>query len=182
METQIPDISDLKPSVAGHFLLASLGGFVQKKGETFYRAYAVASRLVDKARTEYLEAKESIEAEEAERKMSYEEILKRNEGQFMYTATIINHLENCVNAVARIHKLLPLLNSEYVPANAKNMADIRNTIEHIEERIARAVEGPASLYFLEDKLTLQVGVDSISILQLAKEIQNLHQELHRIVS
>ncbi len=164
-----PDLSKLIKLI-GIYLVASLAGLVQKNGTEFERAAALASRLVDKAVSDYRDAKIYFEKE------------KTGEKGFLYAVNTINYLENCLNAVSRVYKLLPLLSSVYASDNSKPLADIRNSIEHIDERISRGVEGPLVPYVTEDNLSIRINGDQINIVDLANEISRLHNEILSIFS
>jgi len=111
-ECKMQDISDLKPSTTGHFLLTSLVGLDKNKTKDEISCLSVITRLADKARIEYLMAREAAVEEEKEMKLTYNELMKRDDGQYFFVCTIINHLENCFNALSRIYKLHKLLTTK----------------------------------------------------------------------
>ena len=180
-ETDLPDLSHLH-GLVGNYLAASLAGFVDKHGLEFSRRLATVCRLVDKAKKEYQETRNLIGKDEKEREMSYEEIIKRNEGQYLYLISTIDYLENCLSAVSRIYKLLPELGIAHESDQARAIIDIRNSIEHVDERISRAVEGPLAPIISEGDLAVTVGGDSIKVKDLAEEIERIHQEVSNILS
>lgn len=145
-ECKMPDISDLEPTVVGCFLAASLAGGLKGRSRETKACLPVLARLIDKSKTEYLIAREAVIEEEKEGKLTYEEIMKRGNGQYLYTCTIINHLENCINAISRIYKLLEILPKECSYSPDRNINAIRNAIEHMEDRISRSLSGSLRSY------------------------------------
>ncbi len=177
----MPDIGDLKHSVVGHFLLTSLTGFDKKHEKKTMACLSVISRLVDKAKYEYLIARETVIEEEQENKLTYEEIMKRDSGQYMYTCPIINHLENCINALSRIFKLLKLLPKEYNFTHQKRIVDIRNAIEHMDERITSSKQGSLSLNISEDALSVEITGEIIKLEDIANQIRVIYQEVRDFI-
>lgn len=149
-------------------------------------------RLIDKAFTEYMEAKEYIEEE-----------LKIDD-KLAYRFHIINHLENCLNAISRAVKVFNVIvGKKYKEKTMKKnfnilnfvsqktikevkkfkVSDIRNRVEHIEEDI----------YFNKFKADLFVDVDDkyqkicinnqcISLFELVQIIENYHNFVLEIFS
>lgn len=140
----MPDISHIEPSAIGCYLACSLVGLVPGGPEDDER-FKLVARLIDKAIFEYQMTREAVLAEVAENKMSFEEIRKRDNGQFLYTCTIINHLENCIDAIVRIYKLINLDSQ-----NRSTLTKFRNAIEHMESRIMEGATGPVALDLSED--------------------------------
>ena len=180
-ECKMPDISDLKHSVVGHFLLTSLAGFDKKHAKQTIACLSVISRLVDKAKYEYSIARETVIEEEQENKLTYDEIMKRGSGQYMYTCPIINHLENCINALSRIFKLLKLLPKEYNFTHQKKIVDIRNAIEHMDERITSSKQGSLSLNISEDALSVEITGEIIKLEDIANQIRAIYQEIRDFI-
>jgi len=180
-ECNMPDISDLKHSVVGYFLLTSLAGFDKHHTKQSIKTLSVISRLIDKAKCEYQTARETAVEEEKENKLTYEEIMKRDSGQYMYTCPIINHLENCINALSRIFKLIKLLPKEYNFTHQKKIIDIRNTIEHMDERISSSKQGSLSLNISEDALSVEITGEVIKLEDIAEQIRVLYQEIRDFI-
>lgn len=179
----MPDISDLKPSAMGKFLAASIVGIYQEKGKKTELIFAVSARLIDKARHEYTRAREAVLAEEAETAMSFEEVNTRGQGQFLYGAIITNHLENCINALGRIYTTL----KESTGPTSPTVKNMRDMVEHMDEKIRKGVYGPISLDISEDASSMAIffrdirntreEILSLSTLDLAKEIRRLHSHI-----
>ncbi len=177
------DISDLKPSVTGAFLLTSLVGLHKNKTQDEVSCLSVIGRLIDKARVEYLMAREAAINEEKEGKMTHDELIKRNEGQYFFVCTIINHLENCINALSRIYKLHKLLTpkNQFLTTQKQKVNRIRNHVEHIEDRIANSTPGPRALNISQDALMVEIAGDNLSLDDVANEIRFLHNGIRRII-
>ncbi len=176
-ECRMPDISDLQPKIVSNFLVNSLAGFINRKPKEVQAALSVIARLIDKAAYEYAIAREAIIEEEQEGKLTYEEIMQRNEGQYLYTCSIINHLENCINTLARIYKIVALLPVEFKSPAQKGVISVRNAVEHIDERITRAVQGSLSLNISEDALVVEITGEQLRLDDIANEIRSLHKTM-----
>ena len=182
-ESNVPDISHLKPKATGCFLAGSLVGRNIGKPATEKKLLPILARLIDKAINEYNLTKEAIQAEKAETKMTFEEIIKRDQGQFIYTCTIIDHLENCITTLTRIYKIKE---KHLRHARNQNLIDIRDSIEHVDERIRDATNEPPVLNISEDSLTVEIagrsnGKISIKIKDIADEIVNLYNEIRTLL-
>ncbi len=181
----MPDISDLGPIATGCFLASCLAGFDAIKPEKDRKYITVLSRLIDKAKNEYTWARESALAEEKETSLTYEEILKRNNGQYIYTCTIINHLENCINALARIYKIVRNLNFEIDNDKDKAITDVRNCIEHMDREIDKGIVGYVCLNVSEDALSIYIGEGSktkeLKIVDIAEQIGILHKKITEFI-
>lgn len=179
----MPDISHLKPKTIGCFLAGSLVGRDSTKLATMIKMLSVLARLIDKAINEYTFAKEAIQAEEAETKMTFEEIIKRGQGQFIYTCAIIDHLENCITTLTRIYKIK---RRHLKHARNQNLIDIRDSIEHVDERIRDATNEPPVLNISEDSLAVEIagksnGKISIKTKDIADEIVSPYNEIRKLL-
>ena len=182
-KTNMPDISYLKPKAVSCFIAGSLVGRDSDKTNIEKKMLPVLARLIDKAIMEYTRAKELMAAEEAESEMSYEEILKRDQGQFIYTCSIIDHLENCVTTLARIYKV----KGRYM-GHTKNQSiiDIRDSVEHVDERIRDAIDELPVLNISEDSLVIEIaarnqGKVSIKTKDISEEIISLYNEIKKLL-
>lgn len=170
----MPDISYEKDKALSSFIAHSLGGAYLHLTEEKRRLLPLMARLVDKSKQEYLYAREAALEEEKESKLPFWKIEIRNKGQYIYAATIINHLENCINAISRIYKSLDRLEVNVVPNNSISV--IRNNIEHMDERISKEDRsGSVSLNISNDALQLELVNDYLSINDLAEEIVRLNK-------
>lgn len=181
----MPDISDLGPIATGCFLASCLAGVDALKSEKDRKYITVLSRLIDKAKNEYIWAREAALAEEKETGLTYEEILTRDSGQYIYTCTIINHLENCINALSRIYKIVRKLNFDIDNKQDKAITDVRNCIEHMDKEIHAGISGPVCLNISEDALYIYIGqntkVKELKIVDIANQIKTLHGQIVRYI-
>lgn len=149
MKIEIPTVSR-DGSLLSRLLAIIIVGFdqvLEKESQLYLRLLV---RLIDKGFDEYTGAREYL----------LEEV--RTEDKLAYRMQIINHLENCVNALSRANKILNTLTngiivrkknlpSELIRKNLKlinlidnsilqilekkSISDVRNRIEHLEEDI-----------------------------------------------
>ena len=136
-ECKMPDLSyeDEYPlPLIGYLIIQLLSGGDKKLSPELGAYRRIFVRLVDHAWNEYYQAKNELIAE-----------IKRDKSAFMMEFT--NHIETCINAVRRLFILLKRINNEesspMIPdhlkdiLNNKTIIDIRNTIEHLDERIQK---------------------------------------------
>ena len=164
------DISHLTPKAVSCFLAGSIAGRDIHKTDTERRMLTMLVRLIDKAINEYNFAKEAIELEE----VGIDTI---------YSCTIIDHLENCITTLARIIKI----KEKYLkhPRNTK-LIDIRDSIEHIDERIKNPVSDPPTINISEDSLTIEIaargsGKVSLKTADIAKEIITQYKDIREML-
>ena len=142
-ECKMPDLSDLGPLI-GRLLIQLLVGEhgLSPKTSLYRRNF---TRLIDKAVWEYQEARETILAQIAEMNRVPEEMSKN--GRVIYLFGFTSHIENCINAVRRLYRLLERIKAEkqspelprelrkQIGASDKTIAKIRDAIEHMDEYI-----------------------------------------------
>lgn len=110
--------------------------------------------------------------EEKEGKRTFEEVQQRDRGQFLFTHSIINHLENCINAVDRIYNM----RKQVTGKKAHNrVSRVRNEIEHMEKSISRGHRGSCSLNLSEDGLSVEISSIRLNLERLATEIRRIHK-------
>ena len=134
-ECKMPDLSyeDEYPlPLIGYLIIQLLSGGDKKLSPELgaYRRSFV--RLVDHAWNEYYQAKNELIKE-----------IKRDKTTYMMEFT--NHIETCFNVIKRLSMLMKRINNEesspMIPDHLKDILDnktiidIRNTVEHLDERI-----------------------------------------------
>lgn len=175
-QNKMPDISGLMTAV-GCYLASSLAGSFQSRGydknkNTFITRFVT---LIDKAKYEYSMAREAVSEEIKEKSMTYDEIIKRGDGQYLYITKITNHLENCIITLGILFKLLKKLDkSTYEELNTKNITDIRNSIIHIEDRITQGINGGIILKINEEGTLISLLDHELFISDLAEIIKKLN--------
>lgn len=109
-ENKMPDLSDLM-TATGCYMASTLAGGFQSRNYDDAKKIIITRfvTLVDKAKYEYLMARDFVDAEIKEMKMTYDEIIARGGGQFMYFPKITNHLENCIITIGILFKLFEKL-------------------------------------------------------------------------
>ena len=144
-------------------------------------------RLIDKAVLEYVEAREALFAQVEEPNRPAAELQK---GRILYICTIANHLENCLNAVRRLLNHLDKLKSDkggieidrttrnIIESASTSFIDIRDTVEHLDERIQKDELGPDQSIMLsitDDQRGAEIAGTTISFAELERIIRRLHE-------
>lgn len=143
-ECKMPDLSGLDSPLIGCLIVQLLVGEpgLSRKASLYRRNFI---RLLDRALKEYHEAREAILAQIAEANRSAEEMSR--DGRHIYLIAFTDHIENCINAVWRLYRLLERFKSEkkspvlprelrrLVETIEESIVDIRHAIEHMDERI-----------------------------------------------
>jgi len=135
-DTKIPDIKR-DGRLMNRMLIITIGGFdavLDKESRLYLR---LLCRLIDKSFNEYYIAKEYME----------EEI--KIEDRLAYRFAIIDHLENCINAINRVVKVFNDIDDRSKQYNLfkfvskatvgkirkYKVSNVRNRVEHIDEDI-----------------------------------------------
>jgi hypothetical protein len=187
-ECKMPDVSDcFADRLLGRPLLQVFVGEpgVNQKERNYRRVFA---RLVDKAIYEYGMAREAILAQIAEGDRPFEEMA--NTGRQFFMFAFIDHFENCINAIHRALKLFERMKSEpilsgvprelhrAVDAYSRSLRDVRDTFEHMDERIRHdeIAEGqPIMLSVADDGERAVVGADEVLFIDVARTLRKLHE-------
>jgi len=172
---EIPDINR-DGSLIKRLMIVVLVGFdsvLDKEGRLYFR---LLCRLIDKAADEYLTAREYI----------MEEI--KTKDKLAYRFSVIDHLENCINAINRAIKtftcslsekrsnILNFVSTETVSrVKEYSVSNVRNRIEHINEDIlGNKFEGFVFLDVNEDYSQICINNKCLSFVDLASIIENYH--------
>jgi len=187
MECKMPDLSDLEVPLIRCLLPKLLAGeplFNQKTG-SYMRNFI---RLLDHAIFEYMETRETVLADVAEEKRPTEEMIRT--GRQFHFIGFVNHFEACINAVARVLKLLYRIKSEpnapkfprllrrLTENQSKGIKDIRDAIEHMDEIIQKGELRPGQpiMLFMSaegDKAT--IGGYHVEFATFASLIRSLYE-------
>ncbi len=171
---EIPDIHrDI--SLIKRLVIVVLGGFdsvLDREGQLYFR---LLCRLIDKAADEYLTSREYI----------MEEI--KTKDKLAYRFSMIDHLENCINAINRAIKTFTCLNEKrsnilnFVSAEIVSrikeysVSNVRNRIEHIDEDIlGNKFEGSVFLDINENYSQICINNKCLPFIDLASMIENYH--------
>lgn len=119
-ECKMPDISHLREEHAlSRYLLVALVSKVSPDKITYDLLLKTYCRLVDKAIYEYCCAREEVINEINEPKRPLKELQK---GRQIYLHLIVNHLENCINALWRLLDIVPRIQA------SRNTSQLDRTI------------------------------------------------------
>ncbi len=174
----IPQIPDGQ-NIIGRLLVSMFGGFDEVLGKDGRIYYILLCRLINKAIYEYSMVNEYC-------------IKESTPSDEIFSHKIIDHLENCVNAVHRANLLaIDMVNRNKLPSSInKNLLlqikrklasikvkEIRHRIEHMNEDLANIgkypLKGSHSVYFDEKKTSLVINKRKLTLSDLAKNIDLL---------
>ena len=145
-------------------------------------------RLVDKTVNEYGYARAAIFAQIAEANRSVEEMQK---GRKVYMFNFTDHMENCINAIRRLLRLMEILRKDQsapqqdrtsrrlVEANQNALIDVRNVFEHLNDAIVgNEIEDgcPVMLCLGDDQTSVRIGKHNLTFASLVSVIKSLHSE------
>lgn len=172
-----------KPKLIPIYLASSLAGIDRNLDKKIVLLKKIVVRLIDKAIYEYNQAVDAINRDIEDEKRSVDDM--RENGGYIFTHLIMNHLENCINSIHRIYnafgKIMRNQNSLKIDGIDKKLAelyrkpirDIRDMIEHIEEDIQedKINNGDTiALSFDFKKLNISISDKKITIKDLDKII------------
>ncbi len=148
-------------------------------------------RLVDKAIYEYEKAREVLIALVKNEKRNKEEFHQEHKATlFLSDFPLVDHLENCLNAIVRLHKIIdrikrgpdsekiPKLARRIVQKSKKQFQDIRNVIEHMDELIHfDNIEclKPIMLDLSDQGKAISIATYELNFRDLAFNIRALHK-------
>ena len=192
-ECKMPDLSGLDTLINRLLVQVMIGDPGVSKKAALYRRNFV--RLVDKALNEYHEAREAILAQIAEAKRPAKEMEKHGRQIFIFEFT--DHIETCINAVARLFKLLERIKSEkqspawprelrrLLETKSESIENARNAVEHIDERIQRgeiAPGKPVMMSVSEKDDAVVVSSHEIRFEELAMVLEKMHEVAQYILT
>jgi hypothetical protein len=181
---KMPDLSNLTQlytRLIVNWLAYGNEGLSKKTG--LYRTIFV--RLVDKAVHEYQEARDTLIAGVDDWSHPVEDMVKKGK---LYRLT--DHLENCINAVARLLQITDRMKNESatvvidrtlrksIESHSKSVRDVRNLIEHMEEEIQKDNLGkdkPIILKLNDQGDGAEIGNKHITFNDLAQTIRKLYE-------
>jgi hypothetical protein len=144
-------------------------------------------RLIDKAVDEYMEARKLIIAQIAEGQRSNEATIRN--GRYIYMFKFVDHIENCISTVRRILRFLEILKGNkdglafpqtvrrHIESLTMHIVDVRNTVEHIDEKIQNdAIQDnePVMLKVADSQDGIIIGGQSLKFSTLSALIKQLH--------
>lgn len=184
-ECKMPDLSDLGGLVGRLTVQLLIGEPSINRRVSLYRRNFV--RLVDKAVFEYKQAREVILDQIAEANRPAKEMMKT--GRYLNIFGITNHMENCINAIHRIYKLLERIKTEResptIPRQIRRSVEtkrgpigvLRIAAEHMDELIRRdelAPNTPIMLALTKNSDRIKISDYDIKFIDLAIVLRNMH--------
>lgn len=184
----MPDLSKLERlqgALTLRVVFTQADAKIGRKAGLFRRVFI---RLMDKSIAEYLEAKTALNSQVQEPKRPPNEM--QATGRIIYMFSFSDHMENCINSVRRLLRLLERINSDkYAPiiprdkkslisSQSKRLIELRDTFEHMDERIQRDEIGTNEAIMVklggsDDRV--EIGPHQITFLELAGIISKLHE-------
>ena len=187
-ECKMPDLSKLE-RLQGALMLrvvfTQADAKIGQKAALFRRVFI---RLTDKAIVEYLEARSAIDYQVQESKRPAKEM--KETGRIIYMFSFSDHMENCINSVRRLLRLLERINSDkdaptiprnkrrFLSSQGKKLINLRDTFEHMDERIQLDEIGPNEAIMVklgENADRIEIGPHQITFLELAGIISKLYE-------
>ena len=186
-ECKMPDLSKLELLQGNLLLQLTFGQGDSGLSHNMSIFRRVFIRLLDKAVLEYRQARTAIVAQIEEDKRPTKEM--KATGRIIYIFAFVDHLENCLNAVRRLLRILdrikneptgpaiPRLTRRLIETQRQPIIDFRDIIEHIDERINNDEfgTGPVMLKPAHDTASVQIGCCYLRLDDLARIIENLHE-------
>ena len=185
-ECKMPDLSNLETLTNRLIVQALIGEPGITRKVSVYRKNCI--RLIDKALLEYGKAREVILDQIAEANRPAKEMKKT--GRYINVFGFTNRIENCINALCRIYKLLERIKTEknspsipreirkLVETESQSVVTLRNTVEHIDELIRKdelAPNKPIMLAITKDSDGVRISHYDIKFTDLAELIKNIHE-------
>ena len=187
-ECKMPDLSELATirltaRLIGHLLIGERR--LNRQAGLYLRNFI---RLLDKAIREYSEAREVILCEIEESNRPTEEMVR--DGQYIFPFIFTDHIETCINAIARVFRLLERIKSEkdfpafprelrkLVETKSTSIKKVRDTVEHMDEKIQTGEISPgipAMLILSNDTNAVVVSKYRIGFSDLAMILRKMHE-------
>ncbi len=185
-ECKMPDLSGLDHLTNRLLVQIMMGDPGVSRKAALYRRNFV--RLVDKALREYHEARQAILAQIAEAKRPAKEMEKH--GRQLFVLQFTDHIETCINATARLFKLLERIKSEeqspalprelrrLLETKNESIAHVRDAVEHMDSLIRNdeiAPGKPVMMTVSEKDDAVIVSSYEIEFEELAMGLQKMHE-------
>jgi len=187
---KMPDLSHLDPLIPGLMttLMAFKGETLTDKERGYVRVFALH---VEKAITEYNEARKCVVAELEEMQRSAEEIA--GEGRKLYFLGFDNHMKDCLKATRRLFSTLEFVKrvqgggltkdrqlTRRIKRHEKAVSNMRDFNEHIDEKIKnRNNSVPVMLMLSDDDEGVKIAEYSLKFVDLAWLLERFHELARR---
>jgi hypothetical protein len=184
--------------------LADLSGYDKLQGQLMLRTVFLGAdkdldrkiavyrriliRLMDKALVEYKLSRDALNAQVREKERAPEEMART--GRYIYLFSFSDHMENCIHTLRRMLRFtqrimsdidapaIPRLLRRRIEAFGTDVVGIRNTIEHMDNKIQDdAFENgkPILLSLAGNSDRIEIGSNSLSFETLGSLIRSLHE-------
>ncbi len=178
-------IEKLQPTLILNLVFAQGDRDISRRTALNRRLYI---RLLDKSVDEYNEARELIVAQIAEGQRSSAEMTK--DGMHIYMFKFVDHMENCISSVRRILRFLDIIKGnqdgltfsrtvrKHIESLTSSIVDVRNTLEHMDEKIQNDViqeNEPVMLKILDTQDGITIASQSLKFSDLSALIKKLHE-------
>lgn len=177
-------LEKLQPTLILNLVFAQGDKDISRRTALNRRVYI---RLLDKTVDEYKEARELIVAQIAEGQRNVEEMTQN--GRYIYMFKFVDHMENCISSLRRILRFLDILKGnqdglvfsrtirKHIESLTTPIIDVRNTIEHMDERIQNDViqeNEPIMLKITDTQDGIMIAGQSLKFSTLTTLIKKLH--------
>ena len=183
----MPDLTPHCPPLVPSMLLVAtfIGDGPLSRNAGLHRKTFV--RLVDKAIAEYAKARVALIDQIDECRRTPDEMART--GRLISMFAFVDHMENCLNASRRLLASLDGLKNEQsvrgiertdrrkIEVGGRDIREVRNTVEHMEQRIGRGdvhYGEPIALCLSEDGQAVSVAETSLRLDTLASVLRGLH--------
>lgn len=183
----MPDLSELERLQGALTLRVVFTQADAKIGRKAALLRRIFIRLMDKSITEYQEARKALELQVQESKRPSKKM--QETGRIIYMFSFSDHMENCINSVRRLLRLLERINSiknapiiprdkkRFLSSQGKRLIDLRDAFEHMDERIQRDEIGNDEAIMVklggsDDRV--EIGPYQVTFGELAGIISKLH--------
>ncbi len=185
-ECKMPDLTQLE-TLSNRLIVQMLIGEpgITKKF-SLYRRNSI--RLIEKALLEYEQARQVILDQIKEANRPAKEMVKT--GRYIDFFSFTSHMEDCINAIRRIYKLLERIKAEkvspsipreirrLVESKSADIAELRNQVERIDEIILKdelAPNKPIMLAITKNSDGITISHYEIKFTDLAIILKNMHE-------
>lgn len=187
-EVKMEDLSGLEkllPTLTLNLVFSQGDKSLSRKLALYRRVYV---RLVDKAVDEYEEARKLVIAQVEEGRRSAEEMTR--DGRYIYMFKFVDHMENCICTVRRILRFFDWLKGNQEGLQLERLARrqvekldsslvaVRNTVEHMDERIRCGFiqrNEPVMLAITNTQDGVAIGGQSLRFCDLSTLTKRLHE-------
>ena len=186
-ELKMEDLSDLEkllPTLVLNLAFAQGDRGISRRTALNRRVFV---RLIDKAISEYTQARALVIAQIAEGQQDLEEVPKSVSNIYMFS--FIDYMENCISTVRRILRFLERLKGnqdglmfnrsirKHIKSLTASIVNVRNAIEHMDEKIQNDLvqeDQPVMLKLADSQDGVTIAGESLKFTDLSSLLKQLH--------